>query len=81
MLRAPTAAKKILIVEDEPKTVAYLRKGLSEQGYAVDFASDGESGLHLAQTWTTTPSSSTSCCPGWTGSRCWSACASVIRRR
>ncbi|EJL20460.1 heavy metal response regulator [Caulobacter sp. AP07] len=41
---------KILIVEDEPKTVAYLRKGLTEQGYAVDFASDGESGLHLAQT-------------------------------
>jgi two-component system copper resistance phosphate regulon response regulator CusR len=40
---------KILIVEDEPKTVAYLRKGLTEQGYAVDFASDGESGLHLAQ--------------------------------
>ena len=44
------AAMKILIVEDEPKTVAYLRKGLTEQGYAVDFASDGESGLHLAQT-------------------------------
>ena len=41
---------KILIVEDEPKTVAYLRKGLTEQGYAVDFASDGENGLHLAQT-------------------------------
>ena len=41
---------KILIVEDEPKTVAYLRKGLTEQGYAVDFASDGETGLHLAQT-------------------------------
>jgi two-component system copper resistance phosphate regulon response regulator CusR len=41
---------KILIVEDEAKTVAYLRKGLTEQGYSVDFASDGENGLHLAQT-------------------------------
>lgn len=41
---------KILIVEDEPKTVAYLRKGLSEQGYVVDFASDGEDGLHKAET-------------------------------
>ena len=41
---------KILIVEDEPKTVAYLRKGLTEQGYAVDFAGNGEDGLHLAQT-------------------------------
>jgi two-component system copper resistance phosphate regulon response regulator CusR len=49
-LKARTADMKILIVEDEPKTVAYLRKGLTEQGYAVDFASDGESGLHLAQT-------------------------------
>lgn len=41
---------KILIVEDEPKTVAYLRKGLSEHGYLVEFASDGEDGLHMAET-------------------------------
>jgi len=39
---------RILIVEDEPKTAAYVRKGLSEQGYAVDIASDGIDGLHLA---------------------------------
>lgn len=38
----------ILIVEDDLKTVAYLRKGLSEQGYTVDVAEDGEEGLHLA---------------------------------
>jgi two-component system copper resistance phosphate regulon response regulator CusR len=37
-------------MEDEPKTVAYLRKGLSESGYVVDCAVDGEEGLHLAQT-------------------------------
>src|SRR3990172_3045450 len=41
---------KILIVEDEPKTVAYLRKGLTENGYVVDTARDGEEGLHLALT-------------------------------
>jgi two-component system copper resistance phosphate regulon response regulator CusR len=41
---------KILIIEDEPKTVAYLQKGLSEQGYRVDFAVDGVTGLHLAET-------------------------------
>ena len=41
---------RILIVEDEPKTAAYLRKGLSEGGYIVDCAGDGEEGLHLAQT-------------------------------
>ncbi|HEX4235363.1 MAG TPA: heavy metal response regulator transcription factor [Caldimonas sp.] len=39
---------RILIVEDEPKTAAYVRKGLMEQGYVVDVASDGLDGLHLA---------------------------------
>ena len=41
---------RILVVEDEPKTASYLRKGLSESGYVVDCAVDGEEGLHLAQT-------------------------------
>lgn len=41
---------KILIVEDEAKTVDYLRRGLTEQGYAVDHATNGEDGLHLALT-------------------------------
>jgi two-component system copper resistance phosphate regulon response regulator CusR len=36
---------KILVVEDETKTSAYLQKGLSENGFAVDIASDGEEGL------------------------------------
>jgi len=35
----------ILIVEDEPKTLAYLRKGLSENGFAVATATNGEEGL------------------------------------
>lgn len=41
---------RILVVEDEPKTVAYLRKGLSEAGFVVDVAARGDEGLHLAQT-------------------------------
>lgn len=41
---------RILIVEDEVKTVHYLRRGLAEQGHVVDHASDGEDGLHLART-------------------------------
>lgn len=41
---------KILIVEDERKTIAYLQRGLTEQGYSVDTASNGEDGLHLALT-------------------------------
>ena len=39
---------KLLIVEDEPKTGHYLRQGLSEAGFAVELASDGLSGEHLA---------------------------------
>jgi len=39
---------KLLIVEDEPKTADYLRKGLSEQGCTVDVAGNGIDGRHLA---------------------------------
>jgi len=41
---------RILIVEDEKKTAAYLQKGLSEQGFVVDSCHDGEEGLLLATT-------------------------------
>lgn len=41
---------KALIVEDEVKTGDYLRKGLSENGFVVDLASNGQDGLHLALT-------------------------------
>lgn len=41
---------RILVIEDEPKTAAYLRKGLSENGFIVDVAADGEEGLLLAVT-------------------------------
>ena len=34
----------------EPKTAAYLRKGLSEHGFVVDVTGHGTEGLHLAQT-------------------------------
>ena len=38
----------ILVIEDELKTSAYLKKGLMEHGYVVDLADNGEDGLHLA---------------------------------
>ena len=41
---------KVLIIEDEIKTGDYLRKGLSEQGFVADLATNGHDGLHLAQT-------------------------------
>ncbi len=39
---------KILIIEDEPKTGAYLRQGLTEAGFVTDLAQTGTDGLHLA---------------------------------
>ncbi|MHB1358909.1 MAG: heavy metal response regulator transcription factor [Rhodocyclaceae bacterium] len=39
---------KILVVEDEAKTGAYLRQGLSEAGFVVDLVVNGFDGLHMA---------------------------------
>lgn len=40
---------RILIIEDELKTLTYLKKGLTEQGFVVDTAEDGLNGLFLAE--------------------------------
>ncbi len=39
---------KLLIVEDEGKTAAYLKKGLAENGFIVDTCLDGAEALELA---------------------------------
>jgi len=39
---------RLLLVEDDAKTASFILKGLKESGFAVDHASDGETGLHLA---------------------------------
>ncbi|OYV76321.1 MAG: DNA-binding response regulator, partial [Acidithiobacillus ferrivorans] len=41
---------KILIIEDEPKTAAFLKKGFSEEGDIADIAVNGVDGQHLAVT-------------------------------
>jgi two-component system copper resistance phosphate regulon response regulator CusR len=41
---------RLLVIEDEPKTVAYLKKGFEESGFTVDTARTGIDGLHLALT-------------------------------
>ena len=38
---------RILIVEDEPKTGAYLKQGLAEAGFVTDLADNGIDGVHL----------------------------------
>src|SRR5438874_11422396 len=40
---------RILVIEDEKKTAAFLAKGLREAGFAVDVAIDGETGLKQAR--------------------------------
>lgn len=39
---------KILLVEDEPKVVEFIKKGLEEQGYETEVAYDGQIGERLA---------------------------------
>ncbi|NEG83164.1 response regulator transcription factor HprR [Pantoea agglomerans] len=38
---------KLLLIEDNQKASAWVRKGLEEAGYIVDYAADGRDGLHL----------------------------------
>jgi two-component system copper resistance phosphate regulon response regulator CusR len=39
------SSMRILVIEDEKKVARFIKKGLEEEGYAVDLASDGEEGL------------------------------------
>jgi DNA-binding response OmpR family regulator len=39
---------RILVVEDDRKVAEFIRKGLQEEGYAVDVAADGETALGMA---------------------------------
>jgi len=42
-------AVRVLVVEDERRLAAAVRRGLSAEGFAVDIAYDGEDGLHSAR--------------------------------
>jgi DNA-binding response OmpR family regulator len=39
---------RLLIIEDEKKIAGFIKRGLREEGYAVDVAPDGEEGLAMA---------------------------------
>lgn len=41
---------RILVVEDDTRIASFIRRGLREDRYTVDLATDGEQGLFLAQT-------------------------------
>ena len=46
--RGLSVTRKILIVEDDASTAAYLAKGLGEAGYSIETCQDGRDGLFLA---------------------------------
>ena len=41
-------AMKVLLIEDDPQTADYVKKGLSQGGHVVDHAANGRDGLFLA---------------------------------
>ncbi|GAB1488107.1 response regulator transcription factor [Opitutaceae bacterium] len=41
---------RVLVVEDDAKIASFVVKGLKQEGYAVDHAPDGDTGLALATT-------------------------------
>ena len=43
------AAMRVLVVEDERRLAAAVRRGLQAEGFAVDLAHDGVDGLHRAR--------------------------------
>ena len=45
-----TKDMRALLIEDDKDTAQFVCKGLKEQGYVVDCASEGEEGLYLAAT-------------------------------
>ncbi len=42
-------AMRILVIEDEKQLSSIIKRGLEEEGYAVDVARDGEEGLYCAE--------------------------------
>jgi heavy metal response regulator len=47
-LKREGALMRLLVVEDEKKVAGFVKKGLEEEGYAVDWAQDGDEGLAMA---------------------------------
>lgn len=46
---SPADPMRVLVIEDDRETAAFLQKALKESGHAADLAEDGETGLNLAR--------------------------------
>ena len=66
---------RVLLVEDEIKMSRALRRGLEQEGYAVDAALDGHDGLHRATEWDYDAIVLDVLLPAWTASRSAGGCA------
>jgi len=71
MIDAGMPPRRILLVEDDPGLVRTLTDRLRSEGYEIETAVDGDTGLDSPRapdisTW----SSWMSCCPGETASKC-----------
>jgi DNA-binding response OmpR family regulator len=66
---------RVLVVEDEARLAASLRRGLEADGFAVDVAFDGTDGLWMAQENPYDTIVLDVMLPASTGSRCVDACA------
>ena len=40
---------RLLVIEDDPKIASFIRRGLTQEHYAVDHAHDGEEGAAMAE--------------------------------
>ena len=52
---------RILVIEDEPRILGFLKVGLEAEGFAVDGAEDGAVGPRLGALTSRTSSSSSTC--------------------
>lgn len=46
-IKGEEALMRLLLVEDQKKVASFIKKGLEEEAYAVDWSADGETGLSM----------------------------------
>lgn len=47
-VRGAMPKMRVLVIEDDAETLAYLRRGLEESGHTVDHAANGRDGMYMA---------------------------------
>ena len=64
---------RLLVVDDNKVNRLLLGRGLEQQGHRVAFAENGRQALEMLHQSPLTWCCSTSRCPRWTATRCWSS--------